>query len=88
MACWQCPRYDRAERRCQDGKANPKSKSDSVAVAELLGVRALCHYNPYRDGLALRMYFPNHPATLAASQPRRAMRRGHIEVEIEDTPTE
>jgi hypothetical protein len=89
MACWQCPRYSRAERRCLDGKTNPKSKADSVAVAELLGVRALCHYNPYREPLALRMYFPNHPTTraLSARKPRRTPGRGHIEIEIE-APTE
>jgi hypothetical protein len=73
MSCWQCPRYSRAERRCRDGKSNPKSKSDSVAVAEALGLRALCHYNPYRDALALRMYFPGHPLAIAASaRPKRS----------------
>ncbi|HZO91556.1 MAG TPA: hypothetical protein VFB38_24755 [Chthonomonadaceae bacterium] len=83
MACWQCPRYSRAERRCLDGKANPKSKADSVAVAELLGVRALCHYNLYRDALALRTYLPNAPATLAlARKPQPAAAGGRIEVEI------
>ncbi len=91
MACWQCPRYLRAERRCLDGKTNPKSKSDTVAVAELLGLRALCHYNPYRDLLALRMYFPNDPATRALTpvRPPRRSRRCRVEVEIiEDAPTE
>lgn len=67
MSCWQCPRYSRSERRCQDGKANPKRKSDSILVAELLGIRALCHYNPYRDSLSLRMFFPSDPLTVQAS---------------------
>lgn len=75
MSCWQCPRYSRTERRCRDGKANPKRKSDSVAVAEFLGLRALCHYNPYRDALALRMHFPNHPLTIAVSAPKRRSHR-------------
>lgn len=84
MTCWQCPRYSRAERRCQDGKANPKSKTDSVAVAESLGLRALCHYNPYRDALALRMHFPHHPRLPVASKPVSMFRSRNIPVEIED----
>jgi hypothetical protein len=75
MTCWMCPRYNREERFCRDGKTNPKKKTDTVAVAELLGLESLCHYNPYRDALALRKYFPHHPATIAASQPGRRSRR-------------
>jgi hypothetical protein len=82
MTCWQCPRYDRSERRCRDGKANPRSKADSVLVAELLGPRALCHYNLYRDALALRMYFPHHPCAVGVSR-RRASRGRRVLVEIE-----
>lgn len=58
MSCWQCPRYDRTERRCRDGKANPKRQADTMDVAQVLGLQAICHYNPYRDLIALRMYFP------------------------------
>lgn len=76
MSCWQCPRYDRKTRRCQDGKANPRSKADSVAVAETLGVRALCHYNLYRDALAARRYFPNVLAlAVTPKRPRSASRQ-------------
>ena len=75
MTCWQCPRYDREARRCRDGKANPKKKADTVAVAELLGLQMLCHYNPYRDALALRKHFPHLPAAIAASQSKRRSRR-------------
>jgi hypothetical protein len=73
MTCWRCPRYDREARRCRDGKTNPKSKADSIAVAEQLGLRALCHYNPYRDPLARRMHFPERPVPLpkAARRVRR-----------------
>lgn len=86
MTCRQCPRYDRANQRCLDGKANPRSKSDSVAVAEFLGLRTLCHYNPYRDALALRMHFPRLPMTIAtSSRPRRSSRRGKITIEIEES---
>lgn len=59
MSCWQCPRYSRIERKCQDGKANPKRKSETVEVAEVLGLQAICHYNPYRDLIALRRFFPH-----------------------------
>lgn len=59
VTCWTCKRYDRTIRRCLDGKANPKRKSDSFTVAELLGTRALCAFNPYRDGIAMRMAEPS-----------------------------
>src|SRR5438874_295498 len=71
MACWQCPRYSRTERHCRDGKTNPKKKTDSMAVAEALGVRALCHYNPYRDALALRMHYPALPLPAVPKRSRR-----------------
>jgi hypothetical protein len=77
MSCWNCPRYDRTVRQCREGKANPRRKSDSIIVAEILGVRALCHYNPYRDTLAMRMYFPTAAATMrATAKSRRRARRG------------
>ena len=82
MTCWQCPRYDRDERRCLDGKANPKRKADSIVVAEMLGLRALCHYNPYRDGLAVRRHFPNDPQ--AAAPPKHSLRPGSITIDIEE----
>lgn len=74
MVCWNCPRYDRTALHCRDGKANPKKKVDSVLVAEFLGLRALCHYNPFRDALVQWTYFPNAQATIqaAARRPRRA----------------
>ena len=67
MTCWNCPRYDRGQFHCRDGKANPRKKTDAVMVAELLGLRALCHYNLYRDSIALRVHFPNDPVTIQAS---------------------
>jgi hypothetical protein len=67
MTCWNCPRYDRNLFHCLDGKANPKKKADTVAVAELLGLRALCHYNLYREALALRTYYPKDPVTIGLS---------------------
>jgi hypothetical protein len=67
MTCWNCPIYDRATFHCRDGKTNPRKKTDSITVAELLGLRALCHYNLYRDAIAQRTHFPNDPATIHAS---------------------
>jgi hypothetical protein len=83
MRCWQCPRYSRAERRCRDSKANPKSKADSVAVAEQLGLRALCHYNPYRDALALRMHFPARAMPPVVTPLERLFRRRNARSEVE-----
>jgi hypothetical protein len=75
MSCVKCPRYNKVESRCMEGKANPRRKSDSLLVAEMLGVQALCHYNPYREPLALRMYFPADPFTVQASARYRSRRR-------------
>jgi hypothetical protein len=75
MSCVKCPRYNKAESHCSEGKANPRRKSDALLVAEMLGVQALCHYNPYRDPLALRMYFPSDPFTVQASARFRRRRR-------------
>ncbi len=71
MRCWNCPRYSRPERVCLDGKANPRSKSDSVAVAETLGLRTLCHYNLYRDALSARMHYPRSRIGILSVAPSR-----------------
>ena len=86
MTCLKCPRYEREAQRCREGKANPRNKADTVAVAETLGLQALCHYNPYRDALALQMYFPNADNTRRSTAARpRTRRGGKITVEIEET---
>lgn len=72
MACTRCPRYDEAARHCRDGKANPRRKQDALGVVEALGLRALCHYSLFRDGLALRLHFPRSGAAIASVRlPRR-----------------
>jgi hypothetical protein len=75
MACWNCPRYDRAEFRCKDGKANPRKKTDSILVAEVLGIRTLCHYNLYRDVIALRTHYPGSQASIVSTQHALAGKR-------------
>ena len=75
MSCWQCRRYDRDERLCRDGKANPKRKTDTITVAEVLGLNALCHYNPYRDDLTVRMHFPKDPLAIRGLLPPRPSKK-------------
>lgn len=58
LMCWQCSSYDREERRCRIGKANPKKKHESITVAELFGAQTLCIHNPFREPLLLRMHNP------------------------------
>lgn len=67
ITCRQCCAYDREERRCRVGKTNPPHKHVAFTVAELLGVRALCIHNPYREPLIERMYFPDRPRRMALS---------------------
>jgi hypothetical protein len=87
-SCWQCSRYDRTERHCRDNKTNPKTKRDSKEVAETLGVQALCLYNPYRDVLALRMYFPDRTPLFPPNDKRpRSRSRKQDDTESEIPPT-
>jgi hypothetical protein len=51
ILCPRCPLYDRGKRRCTIGKVNPRTKLDTYETAFLLGVRALCPFNPYRERL-------------------------------------
>jgi len=51
ILCPRCPLYDRTGRRCTIGKVNPPTKLDTYETAFLLGVRALCPFNPYRERL-------------------------------------
>ena len=51
ILCPRCRFYDRERRRCTVGKVNPRTKLDSYETAQVLGVRALCTFNLYRDRL-------------------------------------
>ncbi|HEV2471882.1 MAG TPA: hypothetical protein VGS41_04410, partial [Chthonomonadales bacterium] len=83
-SCWQCGRYNREQRLCRDGKTNPVRKVDSYSVAELLGVRALCCHNPYRDGIAQRMLTPRAAPKAPLRLAARFIRRTDLEIEIEE----
>ncbi|GBC96858.1 hypothetical protein HRbin16_02669 [bacterium HR16] len=51
ILCPRCRLYDREGRRCTIGKVNPRTKLDTYETAQVLGVRALCAFNLYRDHL-------------------------------------
>lgn len=51
ILCPRCRLYDRKRRRCTIGKVNPRTKLDTYETARVLGVRALCALNLYRDRL-------------------------------------
>lgn len=51
MDCRDCPRYDRDERKCLDGKVNPQKWTLTVEVANVFGVRAICPLNDFRERL-------------------------------------
>lgn len=55
MKCRDCPRFDPEANKCADGKVNPPTRSLAVDVANVLGVRAICSFNPYRELLASRV---------------------------------
>lgn len=85
MSCWNCPRYSRTSLSCADGKTNPKTKADSVMVAEMLGIRALCHYNPFRDRLVALTHFPKERLGIMAVPPPRK-RRGRYGANSDSDP--
>lgn len=49
IICLRCRLYDRIGRRCIIGKVNPRTKIDTYEVVQVLGARALCSFNLYRD---------------------------------------
>ncbi|GIV16804.1 MAG: hypothetical protein KatS3mg022_2239 [Armatimonadota bacterium] len=49
ILCPRCRLYDHKGRRCTVGKVNPRTKLDTYETAQVLGVRALCMFNLYRD---------------------------------------
>ncbi|MEJ5252680.1 MAG: hypothetical protein HPY54_01415 [Chthonomonadetes bacterium] len=49
IGCFRCRLYDRIGRRCTVGKVNPRTKLDTYEVVQVLGARALCSFNLYRD---------------------------------------
>ncbi len=55
ITCPRCRLYDRARRRCLIGKVNPRTKIDTYETARVLGVRALCSFNLYRDRMLSRL---------------------------------
>lgn len=51
MRCRDCARYDLEAQKCLDSKVNPFRWDQAVDVANLLGVRAICVFNPFREKL-------------------------------------
>jgi hypothetical protein len=51
MDCRDCPRHDADERRCRDGKINPRDWETAVNVANVLGLRSICVFNDHRERL-------------------------------------
>ena len=84
MSCRKCPRYEVEKQRCSDGKANPRRKADAFSLVELLGIRSLCHYSPYRDRIVLQTHFPHHPSAITPL--KRSYAPGKVEIEIEPEP--
>ena len=81
-SCWTCHCYDKENRKCTIGKANPPRKHMAQTLAELLGPEAICMKSPFREPLIMRMRYPN------TSQPRpQASFEYDLEIEILDEPS-
>lgn len=51
MDCRDCHRWDAASKKCLDGKVNPHNWETVVSVSQVLGIRAICPFNDYREKL-------------------------------------
>lgn len=51
MYCRDCALWNPEDRRCKNGKVNPQSWEETVNVANVLGVRAICIFNDHRERL-------------------------------------
>lgn len=51
MYCQDCPRWNEENEQCRDGKVNPENWGMAVEVANAIGVRAICMFNPHREKL-------------------------------------
>lgn len=56
ILCSRCRLYDSVRRCCTISKVNPRTRLDTYETAQVLGVRAVCPFNPYRE----RMVSPPH----------------------------
>ncbi|MBI5707179.1 MAG: hypothetical protein HZC36_09355 [Armatimonadetes bacterium] len=51
MLCKDCARYDAEADRCLDDKLNPADWGGAITVANVMGVRAICSFNDFRERL-------------------------------------
>ena len=51
MDCRDCHRWDSEAKKCLDGKVNPHNWEVAVTVVQVLGLRAVCPFNDYRERL-------------------------------------
>ena len=51
MDCRDCARWDQENRKCRDGKVNPRKWELAVETAQVLGLRSICVFNDYRERL-------------------------------------
>lgn len=51
MHCRDCHIWDAEASKCRDGKVNPQSWDMAVTVSQVLGLRAICTFNDFRERL-------------------------------------
>jgi hypothetical protein len=66
LYCRDCPRFDQENERCLDQKVNPQRREQAVEVANILGLRAICVFNDFRETLVQARKNP------PGSKPRKA----------------
>ena len=45
--CTKCGFYSFGMRKCLRGKVNPRTRKDTISVAQLMGPTYICLYNPW-----------------------------------------
>ena len=77
MDCRDCSLYEPERDGCRSGKLNPHTKENAVEVVQLLGLRALCVFNDFREPLIQHMLDDEVREGLLGPPDQRPTRRRH-----------
>lgn len=48
MLCSECPEYSHPLLRCLRGKVNPKTKTNTVEIIDIMGLDYICEHNEFK----------------------------------------
>jgi hypothetical protein len=69
--CRDCARFCHKTETCLDKKINPKTLENATATSQIYGLRAICVFNDFREGLIAIQLTPNSPSKARNSRSKR-----------------